>query len=258
MDAVQRAGDGQRKLTGVEGPAARGAADLGLQRAAHRLAHGGGVDAETALGLRLDEDVPQVGSLLDVKTDGAADAAVGEKIHLPAEGRDVQILAAVAADGHHVFLAQMEGAGQVYRKGGVAAAVVEHPPPVAEHRGVVGHGPEGEQDGAALPLSGRKKLPPVARELLVVVLIAVIVGQGLDRVGQAHLFQFQLRGLRPHDGGVEDRGELPAVIPIVVFHHKCSPWQRILLFLCYHKVMNVLPQSYERKKNPGRFLSVLE
>ena len=86
-----------------------------------------------------DEDVPQVGCLLDVKTDGAADAAVGEKIHLPAEGRDVQVLAAVAADGHHVFLAQMEGAGQVYRKGGVAAAVVEHPPPVAEHRGVVGH-----------------------------------------------------------------------------------------------------------------------
>ena len=132
----------------------------------------------------------------------------------------------------------MEGAGQVYRKSGVAAAVVEHPPPVAEHRGVVGHGPEGEQDGAALPFSGRKKLPPVARKLLVVVLIAVIVGQSLDRVGQAHLFQLQLRGLRPHDGGGEDRGELPAVIPIVVFHHKCSPWQRILLFLCYHKVMN--------------------
>ena len=144
----------------------------------------------------------------------------------------------------------MESTGQIDGKSGVAAAVVEHPPPVAEHRGVVGHGPEGEQDGAALPLSGRKKLPPVARELLVVVLVAVIVGQGLDRVGQAHRLKGQLRAFRPHDGGVKDRGEEPAVVPIVVFHGKCSPWQNTLV--------PMLPQSYERKKNPRRILSVSE
>ena len=35
-----------------------------------------------------------------IETDGAADAAVGQEVHLPAEGRDVQIFAAVAADSH--------------------------------------------------------------------------------------------------------------------------------------------------------------
>ena len=89
---------------------------------------------------------------------------------------------------------------------------------------------------------GRKKLPPVARKLLVVVLVAVIVGQCLDRVGQAHRLKGQLRVFRPHDGGVKDRGEEPAVVPIVVFHGKCSPWQNTLA--------PMLPQSYERKKNP--------
>ena len=44
-----------------------GAADLGLQGAADGLAHRGGVDAEIALGLRLDEDVAQVGGLLHVR-----------------------------------------------------------------------------------------------------------------------------------------------------------------------------------------------
>ena len=47
---------------------------------------------EIALGLRLDEDVAQVGGLLHVQTDGPVDAAVGQKIDLPAEGRNVQVL----------------------------------------------------------------------------------------------------------------------------------------------------------------------
>ena len=67
VDAVQGAHDGQRQLAAVERPAPGGPADLGLQGAADRLAHGGGVDAEIALGLRLDEDVPQVGRLLHVQ-----------------------------------------------------------------------------------------------------------------------------------------------------------------------------------------------
>ena len=157
MDAVQGAHDGQRQLAAVECPAPGGAADLGLQGAADRLAHGGGVDAEIALGLRLDEDVPQVGRLLHVQRDGAVDAAVGQEIDLPAEGRDVQVFPAVAPDGHDVLLPQAEGFGQVHGKGRVAAAVVEYPAAVAEDGGVVRHGLKGQQDRAALPLLGREK-----------------------------------------------------------------------------------------------------
>ena len=198
MHVVQCAGDGQRKLAAVHRPAPGGAADLGLQGAADRLAHGGSVDAEIALGLGLDEHVPQVGGLLDIQTDGAVDAAVGQRIQLSAEGRDVQILPAVAAHSHHVFLSQTQRAGQVYRKGSVAAAMVEHPPPVAEHGGVVRHRPEGKQHGAAQPLLGRKKLPPVAAQALVVVFIAIIIGQRLDRVRQPHRGKGKLRALRAH------------------------------------------------------------
>ena len=89
MHIVQCAGDGQGKLAAVHRPAPGGAADLGLQGAADRLAHGGGVDAEIALRLCFNEHVPQVGGLLDIQTDGAVDAAVGQRIQLPTEGRDV-------------------------------------------------------------------------------------------------------------------------------------------------------------------------
>ena len=219
---VQRAGDGQGKLAAVHRPAPGGAADLGLQGAADRLAHGGGVDAEIALRLCLDKHVPQVGGLLDIQTDGAVDAAVGQRIQLPAEGRDVQILPAVAAHSHHVLLPQTQRAGQVYRKGGVAAAMVEHPPPVAEHGGVVRHRPEGKQHGAAQPLLGRKKLPPVAAQALVVVLAAIVIGQGLDRVRQPHRGKGKLRALRAHQRRVECGGEQPALVPIVVFHSRIS------------------------------------
>ena len=222
VHVVQCAGDGQGKLAAVHCPAPGGAADLGLQGAADRLAHGGSVDAEIALGLCLDEHIPQVGGLLDIQTDGAVDAAVGQRIQLPAEGRDVQILPAVAAHSHHVFLPQMQRAGQVYRKGGVAAAMVEHPPPVAEHSGVMRHRPEGKQHGAAQPLLGRKKLPPVAAQALVVVLIAVVIRQGLDRVGQPHRGKGKLRALRAHQRRVKGGGKQPALVPIVVFHSRIS------------------------------------
>ena len=56
-----------------------------------------------------NEHVPQIGGLLDIQTDGAVDAAVGQRIQLPAEGRDVQILPAVAAHSHHVFCTQRVG-----------------------------------------------------------------------------------------------------------------------------------------------------
>ena len=189
----------------------------GLQGAADGLAHRGGVDAEVALGLCLNKDVPQIGRLLDVQTDAAVDAAVGQVIDLPAEGRDVQVFAAVAAHGHHVFLTQMQRTGQVYRKGGVAAGMVEQPPPIAENGGVVGDCAEGEQDGAALPFLRGKKLPPVAAQALVFVLIAVVVGQRLDGVGDAHRLQRQF-ALRAHERRVERGAEQPAFVPIVVFH----------------------------------------
>ena len=219
---IQRAGDGQGKFAAVHCPAPGGAADLGLQGAADRLAHGGGVDAEIALRLCLDEHVPQVGRLLDIQTDGAVNATVGQRIQLPAEGRDVQILPAVAAHSHHVLLPQTQCAGQVYRKGGVAAAMVEQPPPVAEHGGVVRHCPEGKQHGAAQPLLGRKKLPPVAAQALVVVLAAIVIGQGLDRVRQPHRGKGKLRALRAHQRRVKGGGKQPALVPIVVFHSRIS------------------------------------
>ena len=218
VHTVQHAGDGQGKLAAVHRPAPGGAADLGLQGAADRLAHGGGVDAEIALRLCLDEHVPQVGGLLDIQTDGAVDTAVGQRIQLPAEGRDVQILPAVAAHSHHVLLPQTQRTGQVYRKGGVAAAVVEQPPPVAEHGGIVGHGSKGQQYRAALPLFGRKKLPPVAGHPLVFVLVTIVVGQRFDRVGQAHRLQLHPGAFGADDGGIKGGGKQPAVVPIVVFH----------------------------------------
>ena len=222
VHVVQRAGDGQGKLAAVHRTAPGGAADLGLQGAADRLAYGGGVDAEIAFGLCLDEHVPQVGGLLDIQTDGAVDAAIGQCVQLPAEGRDVQILPTVAAHSHYVLLPQTQCAGQVHRKGGVAAAVVEHPPPVAEHGGIVRHRPEGKQHGAAQPLLGRKKLPPVAAQALVVVFAAVIIRQGLDRVGQPHRGKGKLRALRAHQRRVKGGGEQPALVPIVVFHGRIS------------------------------------
>ena len=193
------------------------AADLGLQGAAHGLAHRGGVDAEIALGLCFNKDVPQIGRLLDVQTDAAVDAAVGQIIDLPAERRDVQVLAAVAAHSHHVFLAQMQGTGQVHGKGGVAAGVMEQPPSVAKDGGVVGDGPEGEQHSAALPLFRGKKLPPVTAQALVFVFVAVVVGQHPDGVGDAHRLQRQF-ALRAHERRVELGAEQPAFVPIVVFH----------------------------------------
>lgn len=239
VDAVQGAHDGQGQLPVVEGAAPGGAADLGLEGAAHGLTHGGGVDAEIALGLCLYEDIAQISGFFHVQRDGAVDAAVGQVIDLAAEGRDVQVLAAVAADGEDVFLPQTEGFGEIDCEGRVAAAMVEHPPPVAEHGGVVGHGVKGEQHGAALPLLRGKKLPPVAAKALVIVFIAVIVGQRLDRVRDAHGFQRKLRALRPHDGGVEGGGEQPAVVPIVMFHSPLSVVVKILILM--------LPQSCERK-----------
>ena len=133
-----------------------------------------------------------------------------------------EILAAVAPDGHHVFLAQPESGGQIDRKSSVAAAVVEHPPPVAENGGVVGHCPEREQDRAALPLLGREKLFPVAGKPLVIVLVAVVVGQGLDRVRDAHGGQL-FRAVRLYECGGKDGGKQPAVVPIVVFHRRSLP-----------------------------------
>ena len=111
MHPVQGAGDGQGKFPTVDSPASGGAADLGLQGAAHRLAHRGGVNAKVAFGPGLHEHIPQVGGLLDVQTDSTVDAAVGQRIQLPAEGRDVQILPAVAAHSHHVFLSQTQRTG---------------------------------------------------------------------------------------------------------------------------------------------------
>ena len=221
VHTVQHAGDGQGKLAAVGGAAAGRATDLGLQCAAYRLTHGGGIDAEIALGLCLDEHIPQVSGLLDVQTDGTVDAAVGQVIDLPAKGRNVQILAAVAAHSHHVFLTQMQSAGQIYREGGVAAGVVEQPPPVAEHGRVMGNSTKGEQNSAACPLSGCKKLPPVAAQALVFIFVAVIVGQHPHSVGDAHRFQFQ-SALRPHQCRVEPGREQPAFVPIVVFHTRVS------------------------------------
>ena len=116
----------------------------------------------------------------------------------------------------------MQRTGQVYRKGGVAAAMVEHPPPVAEHGGVVRHRPEGKQHGAAQPLLGRKKLPPVAAQALVVVFIAIIIGQRFDRVRQPHRGKGKLRALRAHQRRVKGGGKQPALVPIVVFHSRIS------------------------------------
>ena len=132
-----------------------------------------------------------------------------------------QILTAVAAHSHHVFLTQMQSAGQIYREGGVAAGVVEQPPPVAEHGRVMGNSTKGEQNSAACPLSGCKKLPPVAAQTLVFIFVAVIVGQHPHSVGDAHRFQFQ-SALRPHQCRVEPGREQPAFVPIVVFHTRVS------------------------------------
>ena len=142
-------------------------------------------------------------------------------VDLPAERRNVQILAAVAAHGDHVFLPQMQGAGQVYREGCVAAGMMEQPPPIAEHGGIMGDRPEGEQHGAAFPLLWGKELPAVAAQALIFVLIAVVVGQHLDGMGNAHRLQLQL-ALRAHQRRVELRGEQPAFVPIVVFHNRIS------------------------------------
>ena len=222
MHIVQRAGNGQRKLAAVHSPAPGRAADLGLQGAADRLAHGGGVDAEIALGLCLDEHIPQVGRLLDIQAHRPVDAAVGQVVDLPAKGRDVQILAAVAAHRHHVLLPQMQCTGQVHRKGRVAAAMVEHPPPVAEHRGIMRHRPKGKQHRAARPLPGGKKLPPVAAQALVFILVAIVIGQLPDSVGQPHRRKRKLWARRAHQRGVECGGKQPAFVPIVVFHGRIS------------------------------------
>ena len=47
MHPVQGAGDGQGKFPTVDGTASGGAADLGLQGAAHRLTHRGSVNAKS-------------------------------------------------------------------------------------------------------------------------------------------------------------------------------------------------------------------
>ena len=121
--------------------------------------------------------------------------------------------------------------------------MVEHPPPVAEHGGIVGHGSKGQQYRAALPLFGRKKLPPVAGHPLVFVLVAIVVGQRFDRVGQAHRLQLHPGAFGADDGGIKGGGKQPAVVPIVVFH-SLSP------SLCTKKVLTLmLPQSCERKKH---------
>ena len=242
VHAVQGAGDGQGKLPAVHRAAPGGAADLRLQRAAHRLAHRGGVDAEITLGPGLDEHIPQIGRFLDVQADGAIDAAVGQVVDLPAEGRNVQILAAVTAHGHHVFLAEVQGTGQIHRKGSIAAPMVEQPPPVAEHGGIVGHRPESEQDRAACPLPGRKEFLPVTAHPLIFVLAAVVVGQDFDRMRDAHRLQGQPGAVRAHQGRVECRGKQPAVVPVVVFHSLISVPCKITLLL-------IVAQTYERKKN---------
>lgn len=142
VDTVQRAGDGQCQLAGIYSFGPGGAADLGLEGAAHRLAHSGGVDAETSLRFCLDEHIPQVGRLLDIQGYSPIDPAVGQVIDLAAKRRDVQVFPAVAAHSHHVLLSQMQRLGQVYGKGGVAAAMVEQPPPVAEDGGVMATAPK--------------------------------------------------------------------------------------------------------------------
>ena len=109
--------------------------------------------------------------------------------------------------------------------------MVEQPPPIAEHGGVVRHGSKGQQHRAALPLFGRKKLPPVARKPLVVVLVAVVIGQDFHGVGDAHRGQPAFGAVRLYDRRVKHGGEQPAVVPIVMFHRLFSMIPNTLYFI---------------------------
>ena len=217
LHPVQGAADGQRQLPHIGGPPARGGTDLGFEGAAHRLALGGGVDAEGPVRPRLDKDVPQPGVLLDLQIDPAVKPAVGQRLGLAAEGGDVQRFAAVAADGQDVFLPQPDRAGQVDGEGGVSAGVVAHPLPVAVDGGLVGRRPEGQQQGAALPAFGRGKDAPVAADQLVIVFVAVVEGQGFDGVGQPDRRKSGVAAIGLQQGRGELRGEKPAVVPVEMF-----------------------------------------
>ena len=216
LDPVQGAADGQGQLAHIGGPPPRGGADLGLQRAAHRLALGGGIDAERPVHPRLDEHIPQPGVFFHVQADPAVQPAVGQGLGLAAKGRDVQGLAAVAADGQDVFFPQADRPGQVDGKGGVPAGVVAHPLAVAVDGGLMGRRPKGQQQGAALPAFGRSEHPPVAADQLIVVFVAVVKGQRFDGVGQADRLQGQAAGGLQQGRG-ELRGERPAVVPVKMF-----------------------------------------
>ena len=67
-----------------------------------------------------------------------------------------------------------------------------------------------------------KPMVPVAGKPLVIVLVAVVVGQGLDRVRDAHGGQL-FRAVRLYECGGKDGGKQPAVVPIVVFHRRSLP-----------------------------------
>ena len=217
LHPVQAAGDGQGKFPGVDGPPPGRGADLGLQGAAHRLAFGSRIDAEISLRSRLDEHIPQPGVLFDLQGHSAVQPPVGQFLGLAPEGRDVQGLAAVAADGEDVFLPQPHHAGEVDGEGGVAAGVMAHPLAVAVDRGVMGRRPDGQKQGAALPAAGGGEHPAVAADHLIIVFVAVIEGQGLDGVGQADRLQLQAGTVRFQQRGVELGGEQPAVVPVVMF-----------------------------------------
>ena len=82
----------------------------------------------------------------------------------------------------------------------------------------MGHRPKGEQDGPALPLPGGEEFPPVTADHLIVVLVAIVEGQGLDGVRDANRRQFQLRAAGAEQRRVENRRKLPTVVPVVMFH----------------------------------------
>lgn len=217
LDPVQGAVDGQGEFAHIGGPPPRRGADFGLQGAAHRLALGGGVNAERPVGPRLDEHIPQPGVFLDVQGHPAVEAAVGQGLGLAAEGGDVQGFPAVAPDHQNVFPSQPDRIGEVDGEGGVSAGVMPHPLAVAVDGGVVGRRAEGQKQGAALPALGRSEHTPVAADQLVVVLVAVIEGQHFDGVGQPHRLQIQAADLRPQQGRVIAGGEKPTVVPVVMF-----------------------------------------
>lgn len=194
--------------------------DLHAQQAACCVARDGGVDVEAAVRRTGPEQVVEADGLFDVEAHGPVDAAVGQIIDHKAEGRHVQRLAAVAADGHHVAPAVDEMRGQVGRKGRVAAAVLRDQRAVAENVRRVRHRAEAQQHPFAAPAVRRVEFPPVARHHLVGLLAAVVVGQHRHRVRQAHGLPARGRraGVRRFHCLAEHGGKQPSFVPIARFH----------------------------------------